>query len=379
MGVKASAASARGLGDPCVVAQIFSHHEFARKLCIGGLVAPLQNAPAIGNLWSSVITETHELGAIKAQPVEPELVEPHHRIFLEIRAHFASAVVGTRTPWRTGIGVFVEEDATRRTTGAPSVILPEIHIRGSKVVEHHIAHHGNSALMRRIHKGLECIRTAVGTFNAEWVRRVVAPTDVTREFIGRHQFQRVDAECLQVVKFGGCRCKRAGKRSTSRHMKRADVHFICHDVGPRRRLEITRLPRVPIRVVDHRITNRARKFPCARIILPLGGGAARDSKLVLRARLDERYIARPPSIALARHRMGCGTPIIEGAAHSNGCCIGCPRSERHAKHPRTIIERYCTDPNARGNLRSRRHRHHGGTEGGSSDRSNRDLQVQAPR
>ena len=159
------------------------------------------------------------------------------------------------------------------------------------MVKDHIAHDGNPALVRRINKGLQCIRTAVGTLHAEWVRWVVAPTDVAREFIGWHQCQYVDAKCLQVVEFGGCCRKRAGKRSTSGHMKRADVHFVCHDVGPRRHLEIVRLPRVPIRVVDHGITNRIGEFPCACVILPLRSGTARDSKLVLRARLDEGYIA----------------------------------------------------------------------------------------
>ena len=338
----------------------------------------MQHAPAIWNFRPGIITQTHEFGAIKAQPVEPELVEPHHRIVLDIRAYFASAVVGACSPWRTGIGVFVEEDTASGTAGTPSVVLPKVHVLRSKVVKDHIAHDGNSALMRRVNKGLHCIRAAVGTLHAEWVRWVVAPTDVTREFIGWHQFQCVDAECLQVVEFGGCRSKRAGKRSTRGHMKRADVHLIRHDVGPGGHLEIVRLPRVPIGVVDHGVTNRVGEFPCARIILPLRSGTARDSKLVLRARLDEGYIARPPSIALARQPMGCGVPIIEGADHRHRGCVGCPRAEGHSKHPRTIIEWDGTDPGARGNLRNRRHRQYGGTEGGSGDRSDRDLQVQSP-
>ena len=119
------------------------------------------------------------------------------------------------------------------------------------MVEDHIAHDGNPALVCRVNEGLQGIRPAVGTLHTEWVRGVVAPTDVAREFIGWHQFQHVDAECLQMVKLGGCRCKRAGKRSARRHMKRTDVHFIRHDVGPGGHLEIVRLPRVPIGVVDH--------------------------------------------------------------------------------------------------------------------------------
>ena len=104
----------------------------------------------------------------------------------------------------------------------------------------------------------------------------------------------------------------------------------------------------------------------------------RDSKLVLRARLDEGYIARPPSIAFARQRMGCGVPIIEGADHRHRGGVRCPRPERHAKYPRTSIEWDCTDPGAPGNLRNGRHRQYGGTKGDSGDRSDRDLQVQAP-
>ena len=106
-----------------------------------------------------------------------------------------------------------------------------------------------------------------------------------------------------MVKLGSGSGERSRQRGTSGHIECTDVHFVCHDLGPRGHLKVVRLPAVCVWVVDHRVADGIGELARSRIILPVGRGAALNGKLVLRARLDQRYIARPPTVALAGHRM----------------------------------------------------------------------------
>jgi hypothetical protein len=58
---------------------------------------------------------------------------------------------------------------------APTVKLPQIKIRGAKVVVNDIYDDGDTMLVGRLHKPLKCIRPAVKTFNGKGMRRIVTP------------------------------------------------------------------------------------------------------------------------------------------------------------------------------------------------------------
>ena len=74
-------------------------------------------------------------------------------------------------------------------------------VAGSMVV-HHIQNYGDTFLMASIDKVLVIFLGTVCLIHGKEVARVVAPTVVAVEFLGRHQFNRVDSHLFQIAKLG---------------------------------------------------------------------------------------------------------------------------------------------------------------------------------
>src|SRR4051794_31395264 len=125
-------------------------------------------------------------------------VQPHQRVVADILAYFLAAVIGPRVaPRRVGAPVVVEINPAHPVF-APAVKLPEVKVRGAKMVVYHIQQDRDSMLMGSAYETFKRLWTAIAALDGKHVRRVVAPRNVAWELAWRHHQERVDAELRQV-------------------------------------------------------------------------------------------------------------------------------------------------------------------------------------
>ena len=313
LAVEARAALAGRLAQPRVQVHVLGDHELPGLRGIDRVVDPLQQRPALGDVHAVLVGAADVLGAIHAEAVHPELLQPHHAVVLDVGPHLAARVVGTGVPPRGVQPEVVEEVAAAAGARVPVVEPPQVHVVGTEVVEDHVAHHGDAARVSFVDEGLEVVRRAVRALHAVRVRRVVAPRVIARELVDRHERNGVHAKILQVLQLlahGGERSRHAG---VGREV-RARVHLVHHELAPRRHRELV-LPGVRRRVVDHGVADRTRQVAGPRVVLPPAGRASLDEELVALPCRHEGNITAPVAVELVAQRVLRRVPSVEGPTH----------------------------------------------------------------
>ena len=329
--VEAGAANAGGLADPVAVVEVLGHRDLAGELRVDLVVAPLQHAPGVGQFLPVLVGAADVLGAVPAQAVHPELVQPHQRVVPDELAHLGAAVVRSRVaPRRGGLrGVVVEEDAAEVVL-APAIELPHVEVGGAQMVVDHVVQHRDAARVRRIHEALQVVRRAVGAFNAERIAGVVAPAQVAGELVDGHQADAVHAQIRQMVQLADRVGEGGRRRSAGRGAEGADVHLVDHQLVPAGDLEVRGLPLVRRGVVHDAGAHAVGQVARARIVLQAIRVVVLDRELVLRTRHHVGDVARPVAVALAAELVRGGAVEGAGQRHADRLRVGRPRAEGDA-------------------------------------------------
>ena len=170
---------------------------------------------------------------IQAQPVEAIFHQPIERVLDEEATHLGAAKIDCRTPRR----FHVVAEGLRRVAGKIISVRPEVIV--DDVEKDH-----QPVRMRRIDQGLEVVGRTIGMVRREGQNAVISPVSFAGKIIDRHQFDRRDAELLQLRQFD----LHTGKAAEQTCMK-----FIKDRFAPR--------PSVPFRVtpaIGARIDHDAR-------------------------------------------------------------------------------------------------------------------------
>ena len=96
LAVETATTSARGLGHPVVVVKVLGDRNFAWKLRVNLIIAPLQQTPSFWNIHAILVGAAHVFGAVPAQAIHAEFIQPHHGIIANVLAHFGARIIHTR-------------------------------------------------------------------------------------------------------------------------------------------------------------------------------------------------------------------------------------------------------------------------------------------
>ena len=272
----------------------------------------------------------HVVGAVEAQAVHAEILQPHHRRVAQKVAHLATVVVGPgRAPGREGAAVVVEVLASVAPAVRP-VEAPEVKVGRAEVVVHHVQNHRDAPLVGGADEPGERVRAAVTGFDGEQVGRVVAPTARPGEPEGRHHFDRVDAEPPQVIEPADRRVE--GARTVVRCGEGAHMQLVEHQVVPARHLERLPAPVDRARVEHHRVAAAVGHLPGERVDAPPVRPTPTQQKLVVRAGvglLDEDRPGAGPCVVGGHRHPALGVPPGEVAGHVRRAGVRRPDPKRH--------------------------------------------------
>ena len=341
LGMKACTAGAGLVGHGAEVAQVFADQDGVGKALSQLAVDPLQQAPAV---WQIVVAFAGHAADVQrhvhAQAVDAVLLHPHQGVVADELADLAAPVVRPGVaPGRGGAVVVVEVDPAA-VVFAPAVKAPQVQIAGAEVVVDHVQDHRKALGMRLADKGLEGLGAAVNALYRKHVRRVVAPRVVAGKLGQGHDFNRVDAQRLQMRQALQRRRQRARRVGT--RIERADVHLIDHQFVVRRRLEGVVAPIKTGRVHHHRTPDRVGVFFGVRVDAVEHLVATDQPELVLRTGPDLGHIDRPDAVVFQRHRTGVVVPAVEVSfdKHRDGLRRpdpeGGPLGVQHRTHPLSI-------------------------------------------
>ena len=162
LAVETATTSARGLGHPVIVVKVLGDGNFAWKFRVNLIVAPLQQTPSFWNIHAKLIGAAHVFGAVPAQTIHAEFIQPHHGIVANVLAHFGARIIHTRIAPRCfgARGVVVKINAAQIVL-APTIKLPHVQVIWTKMVEDHIVQYRDSARVAFIHKSFQVIGSSV--------------------------------------------------------------------------------------------------------------------------------------------------------------------------------------------------------------------------
>ena len=161
---------------------------------------------------------------IEAQPVKAVVAEPVQRVFDGELAHFRHAKVDGAAPGRLRVGKNARCNAAEIIPFGPEVVVDDVE-------KHH-----QPARMRGVDQCLEILRPAVAGIRRERQHPVIAPVPAAGKIRQRHQLERGDARCGQVIEF----LDRGAECALGR--ERADVNFREHRLMPGPSLPVRALP-----------------------------------------------------------------------------------------------------------------------------------------
>jgi len=174
--------------------------------------------------------------------------------------------------------------------------------------------------MAGLHKPLERIGAAVVALHRVWVRRIVAPAPPAGEFIDGHEFDRIDAQVLEMIQAGDGVVKCAGRSAAfvRAHMHFVDDQILAGGLGYRSRAPVEGVP-----VIDDGIVGGVDDLPRAGIAFP---ETAIEIVFVFLAGNSARDVNGPVPVTFGNQRSFA--PGIEIPAHGDARSIRRPHAER---------------------------------------------------
>ena len=124
---------------------------------------------------------------VQPQPVEAIFAQPIQRVLDGEGAHLRHPIIDRAAPGRLRLG-----EERRR-------IAAEVISFGAEVIVDHVEKHHQPAQMRFIDQRLEIVGAAIGAVGRVPQHAVIAPVALAGEIRQRHQFQRGDAGCHQMI------------------------------------------------------------------------------------------------------------------------------------------------------------------------------------
>jgi len=177
--------------------------------------------------------DSHDVvGGVEPEAVEAVVAEPGQRVLDGKRAHLRQAVVDRAAPWRVRIG----EEGRR----IAAEIIP---LRAEMIVDHVEEHH-QPAQMGLVDQRLQVFGPAIGAVGRIPQHAVIAPAAASCEICQRHQFQRGDAGCREMIELVDHGAVGAFGRED------ADMGLDQHRLFPRTAPPFARAPYEGV-VIDH--------------------------------------------------------------------------------------------------------------------------------
>jgi len=308
-----------------------------------GLARGLGNRADAGKRVEPILVRLPRVVLDAAQPVEPEAVhailfqpEPHD--VLHVRGRVGRGMVPVEAAPAIGMAVVVvmEEgiEVGQLLAGGAEErrVHPVIRMVGPGMVEHHIQDDRNAPPVGRVDQRLELVRRAVQPLRGHVEDRVVAPRAVAGELADGHQFERVDAERLQVVQPGLDAGERPEPLAEVALLARkiANGNFVDDEVTQGRALPAGLVPCEVRRCRKDGLRSQVIPTDFARIRVCdehlLAGAVHRDSEPVF---YPPRQRQRHPEVALAvrLHGRGMRIPAVEVTDEVDGGLEGCSQEE----------------------------------------------------
>ena len=254
---------------------------------------------------------------IQPQPVEAIFAQPVQRILDREGAHLRHPVIDDVAPGRLRL----REEGGR--------IAAEVISLGAEVIIDHVEKHHQPAQMRLVDQRLEIVGAAIGAVGRVPQHAVIAPVARAGEIRKRHQFQRGDAGCREMIELVDHGAVGALRREG------ADMGFDQDGFLPRASAPVRGAPSVA-GVIDH--LARAGDV----VGLKRGGRIGHvdlvvDPEFVACAGLDARDVGGKPAVLAAPHRVRIFpaadrrvSPPAPTAEMSAVRCQSCAELPRHS-------------------------------------------------
>ncbi len=223
------------------------------------------------------------VGSVQPGPIETIVGEPGQRVLDREGPHLRHAIIDRAAPRRMRIG----EEGRR--------VAADVIPFGAEMIVDHVEEHHQPAQMGLVDQGLEVLGAPIGAVGRIPQHAVIAPAATSREIRQRHQFQRGDAGCGEMIELVDHAAVSALRGEG------ADMSLDQYRLFPGTAAPIARAPGIGI-VIDHlaraehviRLEGRRRIWHVDLVV---------DPELVGAAGGEAGYFGHVPAILPALHRM----------------------------------------------------------------------------